>query len=62
MTTNIQNLQEMHLQAGTGGHCEDVPMECVATALDPVDDDTHSPDKELQPHELYPPWSQPPRL
>ena len=39
----------MHLQAGTGEHCEDVPMECVATALDPVDDDTHSPDKELQP-------------
>ena len=42
---------EMHLQAGTGEHCEDVPMECVATALDPVDDDTHSSDKELQQHD-----------
>ena len=42
---------EMHLQADTGEHCEDVPMECVATALDPVDDDTHSSDKELQQHD-----------
>ena len=39
---------ETHLQSGTGEHCEDVPMECVATALDPVDDNTHSSDKDSQ--------------
>ena len=39
---------ETHLQSDTGEHCEDVPMECVATALDPVDDSTHSPDKDSQ--------------
>ena len=44
----------MHLQASTGEHSEDVPMECVATALDPVDDDTHSSDKELQQHDDTP--------
>ena len=37
---------ETHLQADTGEHSEDVPMECVATALDPVDDNTHSSDKD----------------
>ena len=37
---------ETHHQAAAGEHCDDVPMECVATALDPVDDDTHSSDKE----------------
>ena len=39
---------ETHLQSDTGERCEDVPMECVATALDPVDDNTHSPDKDSQ--------------
>ena len=42
---------ETHLQTGTGEHCEDVPMECVATALDPVDDNTHSSDKESHQHD-----------
>ena len=39
---------ETHLQSDTGEHCEDVPMECVATALDPVDNNTHSSDKDSQ--------------
>ena len=37
---------ETHHQAPVGEHCDDVPMECIATALDPVDDDTGSSDKE----------------
>ena len=37
---------ETHHQAPAGEHCDDVPMECIATALDPVDDDTGSSDKE----------------
>ena len=43
-----------HLQASIGEHSEDVPMECVATALDPTDDNTHSLDKESQRHDNTP--------
>ena len=39
---------ETHLQSDTGENCEDVPMECVATVLDPVDDNTHNSDKDSQ--------------
>ena len=45
-TANTQNPPNTHLQADTGEHGEDVPMECVATALDPVDDTTHNSDKD----------------
>ena len=40
--------QETHNQPATREHCEDVPMECVATVLDPEDDNTHDPARDSQ--------------
>ena len=46
--TNHPKRHETHHQPATHEHCEDVPMECVATAIDPEDDNTHDPARDSQ--------------
>ena len=46
--TNHPKHHETHHQLATREHCDDVPMECEATAIDPEDDNTHDSARDSQ--------------
>ena len=46
--TNHLKHHETHHQPATREHCDDVSMECDATAIDPEDDNTHDSARDSQ--------------